>query len=62
MPTTLPLRSRGLDVDDADAAARLEPVLLEPGALAVAVLRDGQQRAALADDVHRHDFVVVAQA
>ena len=52
----------GLDVDDADAAARLQAVFLEPGPLAVAVLRDGEQRAALAHHVHRHDLVVVAQA
>ena len=43
------------------AAARLEAVLVELGALAVAVLRHGEERAALADDFHRHDFVAVAQ-
>ena len=52
----------GLDVDDADAAARLQAVLLELGALAVAVLRDGQHRAAFAHDLHRHDLVALAQA
>ena len=53
---------RGLDVDDADAAARLQAVLLEPGALAVAVLRDGEDGAPLADDFHRDDFVPLAEA
>src|SRR5262245_65695967 len=50
-----------VDVDDADAASRLEPVFLELGALAVAVLADGQHRAPLPDDLHRHDLAVVAE-
>src|SRR5438128_4304864 len=51
-----------LDVDDADAAARLQAVFLELGPLAVAVLRDGQQRGPFADDFHRDDLVALPQA
>src|SRR4029453_11878685 len=51
----------GLDVDDADAAAALEPVLLELGALAVAVLRDRQERAARFHHFHGDHFVVFAE-
>src|SRR5207249_4761583 len=49
----------GLDVDDALAAAVREPVLLERGALAVAVFGDGQERAAGARQL-RADHLIVA--
>src|SRR5512132_1104296 len=51
----------GLDVDDAQATARLQPVLVQLGALAVPVLGNGQQRAAGAYHFHRNDFVIVAK-
>jgi hypothetical protein len=46
MPVTLPISGGGLHVDDALAAAGLEAVLVDVGALAVAVVvRDGEDDA-----------------
>src|SRR5207249_11917595 len=42
-----------LDVDDADAAARLQAVFVDLGPLPVALLGDGQDRAAGRQHLHR---------
>ena len=51
----------GVDVDDADAATRLHAVLVELGALAVAVLGHGEQGATRFHRFHADDEVVGAQ-
>src|SRR5690606_19478 len=47
----------GLDVDDAVAAAALDPVLVDDRALAVAVLGHGQNRAAGPQHLHADDLI-----
>ena len=51
----------GLNVDDADAAARLHAILVEVGALAVSLLGDGQDGAGRAEHLHGDDGILVAQ-
>src|SRR6267142_2270938 len=50
-----------LDVDDADAAARLQAVFVDLGPLAVSLLGDREDRAAGRQDFHGHDRVAFAQ-
>src|SRR6185436_17512955 len=50
-----------LDIDDADAAARLHAVLVEPGPLAVTLLGHRQDRAARLEHFHGDDFVVISE-
>src|SRR4029077_15988186 len=57
----VPVAIAGGDVDDADAAPRLDTVLVDFGALPVSVLGHGQQRASRADHFHRHHVVVVPE-
>src|SRR4029434_9249456 len=52
---------RGRDIDDADAAARLDAVFVELGALAIPAFGDGEQRPPRLHDLHRDDDVVVSQ-
>src|SRR5579884_1777463 len=57
-----PVAFAGLDVDDAAAAARLQPVLAEGGALAVAVGGDREnQLLVVARQLHAHDLVAFRQ-
>src|SRR5262245_15100551 len=51
----------GLDVDDADAAAALHPVLVDLGPLPVAVFGDGENRPAGSQHLHADHLVVVAE-
>src|SRR5206468_10126159 len=61
-PDHLAVSVRRRDVDDADAAARLDPVLLDFGPFAVPALGDGQKRAAGTDHFHRDHVVIVSQS
>jgi hypothetical protein len=51
----------GLNVDDADAAARLDAILLELGPLAVTLFGHREESSTRAQHFHRDHFVAVAQ-
>src|SRR5262245_55529205 len=50
------------DVYDADPSARLDAILLDLGALPVAVFRDGEERSDRAYDFHGDDVVAVPES
>src|SRR6185369_3968727 len=50
-----------LDIDDADAATRLDAILVQGRALAVALLGDGQDRTGRAEHLHGDNRVLVAE-
>src|ERR1035438_7805945 len=52
----------GLHVDDALAAARGEAVGIERGALAVTVLRDGEEQSLFLDNFHADQVIVLVEA
>ena len=60
-PHDEPVLGRRRDIDDADAAARLDAVFVDFGALAETALRDRQQRPAGFHDLHPDDEVVAAE-